>query len=330
MVTRADVARLAGTSTAVVSYVLNDGPRPVAPSTRQRVLDAVEELGYRPNQIARALSNRRSNTIGLIVPDICNPYFAELARAIEDEAVARGYLLLLGNSAGSAVREAEYARTFLERQVDGVLLISVQEDPDLASFHDQGIRVVVLHDVSDAQAASTIAIDDEAGTYTATAHLIEHGHRDLAFVNGTTEFAVAVQRQRGFDRAVRASRGVRGRTVTADFTRAAAYEAALKLLAGPSRPTAVVAASDEQAFGVMAAAHRLGLAIPEDLAVVGFDGTAQGEYSNPPLTSVCQPVADIRRLALDLVTGIDEAPAHHVLPHALVLRHSCGCAAAGR
>jgi LacI family transcriptional regulator len=91
-----------------------------------------------------------------------------------------------------------------------------------------------------------------------------------------------------------------------------------------------VAASDEQAFGVMAAAHRLGLAIPEDLAVVGFDGTAQGEYSNPPLTSVCQPVADIRRLALDLVTGIDEAPAHHVLPHALVLRHSCGCAAAGR
>ena len=145
MVTRDDVARRAGTSAAVVSYVLNDGPRPVAAATRQRVLDAVKELGYRPNAIARALSERRSRALGLVVSDISNPFIGELAGAIEREAFERGYTVLLGNTMVDEERERRYLRHFIDRQADGLLIVPVGMDQSMIDELNTGtIPVVVL------------------------------------------------------------------------------------------------------------------------------------------------------------------------------------------
>jgi len=146
MVTRADVARRAGTSTAVVSYVVNDGPRPVAAETRQRVLDAIAELGYRPNRVAQALRGQRSRVLGLIVPDISNPFYAELARVIENSADLLGYTLVLGNSEQDAQRELRYVRTFLDRQVDGLFLISGSSSEELMTLSSEVAIPFVLLD----------------------------------------------------------------------------------------------------------------------------------------------------------------------------------------
>jgi LacI family transcriptional regulator len=331
MPTRDDVARLAGTSTAVVSYVLNDGPRPVAAETRARVLRAVEELGYRPNHLARSLSARRSKTIGLIVPDICNPYFAELARAVEDAAVAAGFVLFVGNSEYNAAREDEYTRILLERQVEAALLISVKESAEIDPFEREGTPVVVLHRIDDQRYASSLAIDDEAGAFAATEHLIGHGYRDLLFVNGPLALPVARQRQAGFDRAIAAHRGgVVGSSVIAAFECAAAYAVVRPLLQEAERPRAIFAATDEQAIGILHAAYEQGLVVPDQLGVMGFDGTTGGRFTNPSLATVRQPIEEIASRAIELLTRRprDPAPVHDILAYELVPRRSCGCPSA--
>jgi LacI family transcriptional regulator, galactose operon repressor len=328
MPTRDDVARLAGTSTAVVSYVLNDGPRPVAAETRARVLGAVEKLGYRPNHLARALSARRSKTLGLIVPDVCNPYFAELARAVEDAAVAAGFVLFVGNSEYSAVREDDYTRILLERQVEAALLISAKETADIKPFERAGTPVVVLHRIDDQRYASSLAIDDEAGAFAATEHLIGHGYRDLLFVDGPLTLPVARQRQAGFDRAIAAHPGaVVASSVTALFECASAYEVVRPLLERQKRPRAIFAATDEQAIGILHAAYEQGLVVPDQLAVMGFDGTIGGQFTNPSLATVRQPIGEIASRAIELLTRRprDSAPVHAVLTYELVPRRSCGC-----
>jgi LacI family transcriptional regulator len=325
--TRDDVARLAGTSTAVVSYVLNDGPRPVAPATRERVLRAIEELGYRPNHLARALRARRSTTLGLIVPDVCNPYFAELARAIEDAAVAAGFVLFVGNSGYSAEREDDYARILLERQVEAALLISVKETADIEPFEQAGTPVVVLHRIDDQRYASSLAIDDEAGAFTATEHLIRHGYRGLLFVNGPDSLPVARQRQRGFDRAIAAhGDAVSGKSIAVPFECGAACTTVGRLLRQADRPRAIFAASDEQAIGILHAAFEQGLGVPDDLAVIGFDGTRGGQFTNPSLATVRQPIGAIAGRAIQLLARPRHAtPVHEVLAYELVPGRSCGC-----
>jgi LacI family transcriptional regulator len=328
-VTRDDVARRAGTSTAVVSYVLNNGPRPVAAETRQRVLAAVEELGYRPNAIARALRARRSMAFGLVVSDISNPLIGELARSIELAAYDAGYTVLLGNTMVDHDKERAYIRHFTDRQVDGLLLVPVGLDrPTVNELNAGPIPVVALDRPIPRLRGTTILADNAGGARVATAHLQEHGHRRIACLAGPPALPPAAARLEGWSQAM-AEAGLRGRFVRASVGRRQGYEAALELLSSPPRPTAVFATTDEQAIGVLRAAADLRLRVPDDVAVAGFDGTAQGAYCVPGLTTVRQPIPEMAKRAVDsLLQRIKGGPTRtrtEALPVELVRRGSCGC-----
>lgn len=330
--TRSDVAALAGVSPAVVSYVLNDGPRPVAKATRARVLAAMGELNYRPNAVARSLRTRRSGILGLIVPDNTNPFFAELAREIEEAAFESGQVLLLGNSAEDPDRESGYVETFLQRQIDGLLLISVLTDPDLGAAIETGTPVLLLDRSSPHDNVSSVVVDNESGAYEGTRHLFSHGHETVACIAGLPTVSVAQQRRSGFLRAVEELTGDPGEAMLleAPFTRLGGYRAATALLSGATPPTAIFASSDLQGIGALRAAREKGLEVPEDLAVLCFDGTEEAEFTVPALSTVRQPLEDLARTALRRLAdgGSARQTTVDVLSPSLVLRASCGCSRA--
>lgn len=326
MTTARDVARLAGTSNAVVSYVFNNGPRNVSPATRERVLAAAAELNYRPNALARALSAGRTSTIGLIVPDIANPYFGELARALEDAAMERGELLLIGDSSLDPEREQRHIAAFVERRVDSVVMVSLLDEPDFSAFEQASIPVVALHPIADEAPASSLTIDYEAAAKAAAAHLIDHGFESIGLLNGPAESVGARQHRRGFAAAVDESpREIRIEERNSETSRADASAVSFAWLSEPTGPRAITCATDEQAHGVLHAAHRLGLRVPEDLAVIGFDGTEHSEYAVPPLTTVRQPIDEIAARAIELVIADEPVRVREIAGHELIVRESCGC-----
>jgi LacI family transcriptional regulator len=326
-VTRADVARAAGTSTAVVSYVLNDGPRPVSSETRQKVLDAVESTGYRPDAIARALASGASRTLGMIVPDISNTFFTDLTDAVEEAASDAGLLLMLGDSDESPTRERELAESFVGRRVDGLLLVSVSPELDGAWVSSAGVPVVVLDRTIHDTRLHAITVDNHAGAGRATEHLIEHGHSHIGLLGGPVEQPTARARLDGWSDALRAA----GREPNpsfvrhAPFTRHGGYEASLSLLDATERPDALFVASEQQAVGLLRATAELGLRVPEDLALITFDGTEISEYCTPQLTTVAQPITAIAADAIALITN-HEIPGRQITHCSeLIIRHSCGC-----
>ncbi len=325
MTTAKDVAERAGTSTAVVSYVFNDGPRNVAPATRERVLAAAAELNYRPNALARALSFGRTLSIGLIVPDIANRFFGELARALEEAAATRGNLLLIGDSGLDAGRERSHVAAFVERRVDSVVMVSLTDDPDLHAFIEAGIPIAVLHPLAVGLQASSISIDYRAAAREAAAHLVGHGYASIALFNGPTDSAGSRQHRDGFFQAIEEHGGrIETTELHSEISRAHAAGIALDVLARPGRPRAFYCSTDEQAHGVMFACHRLGLRIPDDVAVTGFDGTEHSAYTYPPLTTVRQPVAEMAERVIELLTSGPTLPVHEIAPFELVVRESCG------
>lgn len=325
MATAKDVADRAGTSTAVVSYVFNNGPRNVAPSTREKVLQAATALNYRPNALARALSFGKTLSVGLIVPDIANRFFGELARALEEAAAARGNLLLIGDSGLDVDRERSHIAAFVERRVDSVVMVSMSDDPDLRAFTEAGIPIAVLHPVAPEQQASSISIDYRAASRAATAHLIGHGYRSIALLNGPSDSAGSRQHRDGFFRAIgEHDTEIATLELQTEISRAHAAQVALDVLARPSHPRAFYCSTDEQAHGVMFACHRLGLRIPDDVAVTGFDGTEHSAYTYPPLTTVRQPVPEMAERVIALLTGPADLPVHETAPFELILRESCG------
>lgn len=323
-VTRNDVAHRAGVSPAVVSYVLNNGPRPVSASARQRVLEAIAELGYRPDGRARALRAGHDNTLGLVLPDTTNPFFAELARAIEDAAYAAGYAVLVGNSADDAEREHSYIDALAERRVAGLVLVSARPDQSLSQLSTLSIPALAMDRTPDESLVSTLRIDNRGGAAAGTDHLIEHGHTDVAFIGGTDDEGVSAERQKGWRMALEAAGLTIGPSTFAPFTAAGGAEAGQELLKRPRRPTAMLVSSDVQAIGVIHAAHQIGLRVPEDLALVAFDGTAAGAFTSPPLTSIGQPIGQLAATAVNHLIHRPIRTVHLTLVSELIVRDSCG------
>ncbi|MFB9476568.1 LacI family DNA-binding transcriptional regulator [Nonomuraea salmonea] len=334
MVTRNDVARLAGTSPAVVSYVINNGPKPVSEAARKRVLAAVEQLGYRPNAVARSLRSRRTWTIGLIASDSTggkSPFFGQFTRACEEVAWQRGYSVLLGNSAEDPERAEGYVRRFMERRVDGLVLMRVPVSVERAA-ELRGVPVVTIDHEAPAH-FSRLAVDDEEGGYQATRHLIAHGHRRIGYVAGPLDVTPVGLRADGWRRALHEA----GAQPDADLGALVAegelsleggYDTALRLLSRPDRPTALFASTDDQAIGAMRAAADLGLRVPDDVAVAGFDGAREAAYTVPGLTTISQPIDEMARHATETLVGaIEEAaePVTKIFSASLVTRGSCGC-----
>ncbi|MFD4549533.1 substrate-binding domain-containing protein [Streptomyces sp. NPDC058466] len=268
-------------SPSVVSYVLNQGPRPVAPATRERVLAAVRELGYRPKSAARALRLSHTMTLGLVVPDLANPFFAELAMSLEDHAWAAGYTLLVGNSAGSAERETTYIQTFLDRQVEGLLLSPAHRgQPWQARLARTGVPSVAVDHEARAASIFHVLVDNVCGAHQATEHLLRHGRRRIGCTAGQLGLRTTTDRVTGWRTALeaaglRAGSGSGGRTgwrpaaaplLHGSYGRLEGYRAALALLAHDRLVDALFATSDVQAAGVLRAAHELGIRIPGDSA----------------------------------------------------------------
>ena len=322
-VTRADVAQLAGVSTAVVSYVLNDTGS-VSAATRQRVREAIDMLGYQPNVNARALATGSSRLIGFIVPGLSNPFFGEFAVAVEAAAAARGYSLLITSAEGDEEVERRHIQNLIERRVDGLLVGGDAGHAVVALTAASGIRTVLFNVFDERPGLVTVGPDAAEGARAATSHLIAHGHTEIGLVIGAPETGGMEAREAGWLRALGDAGLAPGPIGRAEFDRAGGYSAARQIFAAERRPTALFASSDLQAVGALAALHELGLRVPQDVSIVSFDGSEETEYSIPALTTVRQPVAEMSAKLIELVLMPEPPSGHHSFPARLVLRASCG------
>jgi LacI family transcriptional regulator len=325
-VTRTDVAHRAGVSSAVVSYVVNSGPRNVAPETRERVLQAIIELGYHPNASARALKRGVSDTIGLVISDITNPFFSEYSHAIEEAAAERGLSVIFTNSALAGSNERDVIAKMMLRGVDGLLLASTLDEPELDAVRAAGMRVVLLDRARPIEGHASVGSNYREASRIAVEHRIGHGHQRIGLVTGYTGGLTTSDREEGWRDAILAAGLEPGPIVRAQFTRDGGFDAGMRMLRVPERPTAAYVLSDQQSIGFLNAIHGAGLAIPGEMAVVSFDGSTESEFSWPPLTVMRQPVREMARAAVDLLSrGDAESRVHHSFVAQLVIRRSCGC-----
>jgi LacI family transcriptional regulator len=319
-----DVARSAQVSTGTVSHVLS-GARYVRPETRARVERAIDELGFRPSTFARALTSRRTHTVGMIVPDVTNPFFSDLIWQIERALTEAEYALIFGNSANDPERERRYLESLFSRRVDAAILV-VTAGVDQTLLHRLAAEIpTVFVDRSVDSIADSVIGDNEAGTAAAVDHLVDLGHRRIAFVNGDERLPTGQERRAGVDAALE-RRGLApiGRA-SGSFTLESGYSQMQALLAGEA-PTAVCAGNDLLAMGVLNAAAERGLRVPDDLSVVGYDDIAYAAFTSPPLTSVHQPGrvmgTETARLLLSRLEGYDGEPRRVVVHPQLVVRGS--------
>lgn len=328
-VTRADVARVAGVSTAVVSYVVNDGPRPVAAATAARVREAMELLGYRPNASARALRLGRTHTLGLVMGDALNPFFAEYTSELVQAADAKGWRLLIADSRLDEADEAAIVDEFVSRQVDGLLFASAFARLDRSRIlQDAGIPSVLIDCPGPVPGRRTVGTNAEGAAEALVRHLLEHGRRRIGLVVGDHGFGNPDPRERGWRRALRSAGLDDGTIVRVPFSREGGYSGGFALLEQDPQVDAVFASSDLQGVGLVRALHQQGVRMPEDVAIVTFDGTKESEFCWPPLTVAKQPLAKLAAAAISLLDAPDVASGTHVqLEASIVFRQSCGCAA---
>jgi LacI family transcriptional regulator, galactose operon repressor len=301
-----DVAALAGVSAASVSRVMT-GSRTVKPETRERVEQAVAELGYIPNQSARSLKLSRSNLFACVIPDIANPFFPELVRGVEDIAIAQGYGTLLCNTDDDPLKEAAYLDLLAQRRIDGLIMIPSRDEEPPAGLHrlmDQGTPVVVIDRLLQGFEGDSIMVDNRLGGMQAAQHLVELGHRRIAIINRSLDTSTARLRQDGYEEvliseALLDDSLVKLGSFTFEFGRDAARE--LLSSAPDARPTAILAGSDVLAISALQTVHEIGLQVPDDISIVGFDGIAMSQLMSPPLTTVKQPIYQMAHLAANLL-----------------------------
>ena len=323
-----DVARLAGVSTATVSRALN-GTGQIAPATLATIEAAVEELGYHPNTVARSLVTKSTHTIALLLPDITNPFYAALVRGIQEAAFGHGRTMLLCTTEGDAEREEHYLRLLQAKQVDGALVDGLVLPADrIAGFVEDGFPIVCLDRDIDSRSIPVVQVDNRIGGRLATKHLIELGHTRIAHVTGAGELGISDERLAGYRDALTAARIEPDFDLVEEgrFTEEGGHDAASTLIEGHPDITAIFAANDLSALGVLNALAENRRSVPDDVSVVGFDDLRLAAYTSPPLTTVRQPGVEIARLATEILIGLTEGrPAQrmrHLLEPELVLRAS--------
>jgi LacI family transcriptional regulator len=324
--TRRDVARLAGVSDAVVTYTLN-GRAPVAPATARRVLDAIAALDYKPNRTAVALKSGSTRALALIGPSpenrvFMNPFFSEFANVLEDAAHRRGYALYTATASPGAGGVLNRFEDFASRQVDGILLLSSDVAVDPADLNRQGIPWLELNSTEPKTGVDSVGPDLFGGATQAVEHLAEHGHRRIGLVGSAI---VGEPRREGWLATCARLDLVADRHFDVPLTQEGGYLAGKELARLDDPPTAVFVVSDLTAVGLLRALHEEGVRMPEDLAIVSFDGSWEGAYSWPALSSVRQPIADMVEESLRrLLDRTDRTDTHSVFPTQLVIRESCG------
>jgi DNA-binding LacI/PurR family transcriptional regulator len=329
-VTMKDVARAAGVSQSTVSRILNDAPIPipVSDATRRRVRALADELGYRPHPVARALRGAPTMLLGAIVRDVTDLFFATAVEALSTEARSRGYSLVLGHAARRADEALALTAVLEARQCDGVILLGdLTDEPVLIDdLRDAPLPTVAVWHGSQLDGFRTVCVDNDAGIDAALEHLHALGHRHIAFVGGESLGDIR-ERQAAFERHHRklGMRVPRRYVQHVDNTLQGGYAAFEALFAAGSPPTAIVAATDVLAIGILFAAHARGVAVPEALSLVGFDDIPLAAATSPGLTTVRMPVAAMAAAAIDIATRVapdDGGPP--IFPPELIVRRSTG------
>jgi DNA-binding LacI/PurR family transcriptional regulator len=333
-VTMQDIANAAGVSQSTVSRVLNDTPTsvPIAADTRQRVQEVAKRLGYRPNPLARGLRGARTMLLGVIVREITDPFFSMAIEALSTEALTRGYNVVLG-SAHSKADEAIALKAVLEtRHCDAIVLLGdMRDEPKfLEDLRASQTPIIALWHGTELEGVPTVNIDNRAGMVAAINHLIDLGHRRIAFIGGRPLGDIRERRTAFYEHLEESGIAVAEEYVQNVINDPAGGDAALRtLVALDSPPTAVVCSTDHLATGVLHAAADLGLAVPRDLSVVGFDDIPMASFTVPSLTTVHMPVDEMTALAARLAMDEPEGGASRgvesfVVTPSLVVRESTG------
>jgi len=327
-VTMADVAREAGVSKMTVSRVVNKKGE-ISASTREHVLEVINRLGYRPSAIARGLATNRTGTIGLVVPDIANPFFSEIARGVEDKAYAADYSVFLCSTYEDPHRERDVLNSLEEKLVDGLLLCSSRlAEDDLAGIVDAFAAVVLVNRTVKNDDASMVRVDSVLGGRMATEHLLAAGHHNIGFLTGPSISFDGRFRVMGYHQAL----GAAGLAPQPAWERGCTSNvqggltAARELLAGHPELTALLCYNDLVAVGALQACSQVGLGVPQDVAIIGFDDIPMAALVTPALTTCRSAQYEIgfqaMRLLLERIQGCREGCEEIVLPPELVIRAS--------
>jgi len=324
-----DVARRANVSTATVSHVINN-TRFVSEETRARVLEAIRELGFYPNALARSLTTKRTATIGVLISDVSNVFFAEIIRGVESVLTGAGYNLILCNTDEDPAREQQYLELLLNKRIDG-LIAAATSGPweQLRDFEVLDIPIVYVDRVFPGIRGTAITVDNTDGAYRGVLHLVQDGHRAIGILAGLLRMSTMSERLAGYQRALRECGLALDQrlVVPSALSIEAGRQSALTLLARDTRPAALFCSNNLLGLGALRALRQLGLRCPDDVGILMFDDHPWAGVANPPLSVVRQPTYDLGRLAaehlLKLIGGTPSETRTVVLRPELIIRQSC-------
>lgn len=332
MATIKDVAKLAGVALSTASYALS-GDSKVSAKTKEKVLEAARQLNYHKNGFAMDLKRSRTNTIALILTDLSGPYYSELIRSVQDVALSNGYDLVACSSMGG--RESTAVKYLREKRVDGAIVLAHNiTDEILLYAASSSFPIVVMDRLTTGEGLISVVVDGELGGYKATKHLIDQGHRSIAYISGPSNSYDNSVRYRGFLRAMHEA-GLEEKAkwrLSGNFVREGGYKATKMMMMQGELPSAVFYANDEMAIGGIKAMEEDGYAVPGDISVIGFDDIQLAEYIQPPLTTIRQPMHESGSLAGHLLFQMlndEEVNDSYKLKVELIERKSVIPAAAG-
>ncbi|MFC0611406.1 LacI family DNA-binding transcriptional regulator [Scopulibacillus daqui] len=324
-----DVAKLANVSTATVSRVLSQ-PEKVSKDTREKVMKVIKEFNYQPHMVARQFRTKETKTILVVVPDITDAFFSEVLRGIEHMAVRNGYQVILGDAENDPKREKEYTNLLLQRQADGMVLLTARMDQQDLENISNHFPMVLACEYIDGLDVPTVSIDNISSARKATEHLIHLGHTKIAHITGPMNVVLSRDRLKGYQQAM-LSHDI---TINPAYIQESevsfesSYDQMMKLLALETPPTAVFVFNDEMAIGAIKAVKDSGLNVPKDVAVVGFDNLKMSSIYEPNITTIHQPKYEIgskaMELLLKLINGETLQKKRFVLNDKLVVRESSG------
>ena len=301
-----DVAKIAGVSVSTVSRVMN-APEIVAEHTRQKVMNAVKELAYIPNMIAANMPRRRTNYIGLIIPDITNIFFSNLVRGVQDVCEKHGYSVLVVNSDDSQGKEGRYLKLLYSRRVDGVILTVAgyreKKFPEEELFLLKKMKIVLIDREINGMVAPIVKVNNFTGAYSAVKYLLAMGHKKIMYLAGIEGTRTNQEREKGYLSALKKAHINWKKEMTADFRLDTAYQKImhywLKLKNSDELPTAIFAANDLMAIGALKAFTQLKVRVPEDISIIGFDNIPFSDCTYPPLTTIAQPTYQMGQKAVE-------------------------------
>ncbi|WP_368658832.1 LacI family DNA-binding transcriptional regulator [Metabacillus halosaccharovorans] len=322
-----DVAKLANVSPATVSRVLSN-PDLVSKETREKVMEVINKVNYKPHIVARQFRTKETKIILVVVPDITSAFFSKVLRGIEHVAVQNGYQVILGDTENDTEREQEYINLLLQKQADGMVLLTARQDKTQLEEIAEHFPMVLACEYMDGLNVPTVSIDNISSARKATEHLIQQGHTKIAHITGPINVILSRDRLRGFQQAMM-SQDLEIDSVyiqEGDFTFESGYHQMLKLLALENPPSAVFVFNDEMAMGAIKAVKDSHLSVPEDVAVVGFDNIKMSSVIEPNLTTINQPKYEIGKKAMELllklINGESLQKKKFVMKDELIIRES--------